>query len=64
MSKATVPWAGWSDYNLTSMNRWEQVPPNKDSARFHPNLDFWRIGNKVVAGTEAPFWIGYEFDVG
>ncbi|KAI6176686.1 hypothetical protein M3Y97_00825900 [Aphelenchoides bicaudatus] len=43
MTKASVPWAGWSDYNLTAMNRWEQIPPNSDSARFHPNLDFWRV---------------------
>lgn len=63
MTKASVPWAGWSDYNLTAMSRWEQVPSNPDSARFHPNLDFWRVGNKVVAGTEAPYWVGYEFDV-
>uniref|UniRef100_A0A914YSE8 Uncharacterized protein n=1 Tax=Panagrolaimus superbus TaxID=310955 RepID=A0A914YSE8_9BILA len=63
MTKASVPWAGWSDYNLTAMARWEQVPSNPDSARFHPNLDFWRVGNKVVAGTEAPYWVGYEFDV-
>uniref|UniRef100_A0AC34GQ50 Uncharacterized protein n=1 Tax=Panagrolaimus sp. ES5 TaxID=591445 RepID=A0AC34GQ50_9BILA len=62
MTKASVPWAGWSDYNLTAMARWEQVPSNPDSARFHPNLDFWRVGNKVVAGTEAPYWVGYEFD--
>ncbi|KAI6241616.1 hypothetical protein M3Y99_00322000 [Aphelenchoides fujianensis] len=41
MSKASVPWAGWSDYNLTAMNRWEQI----------------------IAGTEAPYWVGYEFDV-
>ncbi|KAE9555105.1 hypothetical protein FO519_001680 [Halicephalobus sp. NKZ332] len=63
MTKASVPWAGWSDYNMTAMSRWEQVPSNPDSARFHPNLDFWKIGNKVVAGTEAPYWVGYEFDV-
>ncbi|KAI6235749.1 hypothetical protein M3Y95_00084400 [Aphelenchoides besseyi] len=63
MSKASVPWAGWSDYNLTAMNRWEQVPANADSARFHPNLDFWRVGTKIIAGTEAPYWVGYEFDV-
>ncbi|EGT43206.1 hypothetical protein CAEBREN_11287 [Caenorhabditis brenneri] len=63
MSKASVPWAGWSDYNLTAMSRWEQVPANPDSARFHPNLDFWKVGNRIVAGTEAPYWVGYEFDV-
>ncbi|VDN23805.1 unnamed protein product [Cylicostephanus goldi] len=63
MTKSGVPWAGWSDYNLTSMAKWEQIPPNPDSARFHPNLDFWKIGNKILAGTEAPYWIGYEFDV-
>ena len=27
-------------------------------------MDFWRIGQRVIAGTEAPYWIGYEFDVG
>ncbi|CAJ0949347.1 unnamed protein product, partial [Mesorhabditis belari] len=63
MSKSSVPWAGWSDYNLTAMARWEQVPANTDSARFHPNLDFWKVGNRVIAGTEAPYWVGYEFDV-
>uniref|UniRef100_A0A1I7WBB7 PKD_channel domain-containing protein n=1 Tax=Heterorhabditis bacteriophora TaxID=37862 RepID=A0A1I7WBB7_HETBA len=63
MSKASVPWAGWSNYNLTAMSRWEQVPVNPDSARFHPNLDFWKVGNRIVAGTEAPYWVGYEFDV-
>ena len=63
MTKASVPWAGWSDYNLTAMARWEQVPSNPDSARFHPNLDCWRGGNKIIAGTEAPYWVGYEFDV-
>ncbi|CAB3400403.1 unnamed protein product [Caenorhabditis bovis] len=63
MSKANVPWAGWSDYNLTAMSRWEQVPANPDSARFHPNLDFWKVGNRIIAGTEAPYWVGYEFDV-
>ncbi|CAJ0572065.1 unnamed protein product, partial [Mesorhabditis spiculigera] len=63
MSKSSIPWAGWSDYNLTAMARWEQVPSNPDSARFHPNLDFWKIGNRVIAGTEAPYWVGYEFDV-
>ncbi|CAD5222417.1 unnamed protein product [Bursaphelenchus xylophilus] len=63
MTKASVPWAGWSDYNLTAMGKWEQVPANQDSARFHPNLDFWRVGNKIIAGTEAPYWVGYEFDV-
>ncbi|VDD93969.1 unnamed protein product [Enterobius vermicularis] len=63
MSKASVPWAGWSDYNLTAMSRWEQVPANPDSARFHPNLDFWKVGKRVLAGTEAPYWVGYEFDV-
>ena len=25
MSKASVPWAGWSDYNITAMSKWEQV---------------------------------------
>ncbi|KIH54798.1 hypothetical protein ANCDUO_15054, partial [Ancylostoma duodenale] len=39
------------------------IPPNPDSARFHPNLDFWKVGNRILAGTEAPYWIGYEFDV-
>uniref|UniRef100_A0AC35U8D3 Carotenoid oxygenase n=1 Tax=Rhabditophanes sp. KR3021 TaxID=114890 RepID=A0AC35U8D3_9BILA len=63
MSKGSVPWAGWSDYNLTAMTKWDQVPPNPDATKFHPNLDFWKIGNKVVAGTEAPYWVGYEFDV-
>uniref|UniRef100_A0A915DB20 Methyltransferase FkbM domain-containing protein n=1 Tax=Ditylenchus dipsaci TaxID=166011 RepID=A0A915DB20_9BILA len=63
MTKASVPWAGWSDYNLTAMAKWEQIPNNADSARFHPNLDFWRVGNKLIAGTEAPYWVGYEFDV-
>ncbi|EYC34593.1 hypothetical protein Y032_0001g485 [Ancylostoma ceylanicum] len=63
ITKSGVPWAGWSDYNLTAMSRWEQIPPNPDSARFHPNLDFWRVGNRILAGTEAPYWIGYEFDV-
>ncbi|VDO70789.1 unnamed protein product [Haemonchus placei] len=63
MSKSNVPWAGWSDYNLTAMSRWEQIPSNPDSARFHPNLDFWRIGKRILAGTEAPYWIGYEIDV-
>ncbi|VDM75421.1 unnamed protein product [Strongylus vulgaris] len=24
MTKSGVPWAGWSDYNLTSMSKWEQ----------------------------------------
>jgi hypothetical protein len=63
MSKSSVPWAGWSDYNLTAMSRWEQVPSNSNAARFHPNLDFWKVGNKIVAGTEAPYWVGYEFNV-
>ncbi|VDL70728.1 unnamed protein product [Nippostrongylus brasiliensis] len=63
MSKSNVPWAGWSDYNLTAMSRWEQVPSNPDSARFHPNLDFWKVGKRILAGTEAPYWIGYEIDV-
>ncbi|KAI3413938.1 hypothetical protein GPALN_011411 [Globodera pallida] len=63
MSKASVPWAGWSHYNLSAMARWEQVPPNPDAARFHPNLDFWRIGRRIIAGTEAPYWVGYEFDI-
>ncbi|CAI5454457.1 unnamed protein product [Caenorhabditis angaria] len=63
MSKASVPFAGWSDYNLTAMSKWEQVPANPDSARFHPNLDFWKVGNRIIAGTEAPYWVGYEFDV-
>lgn len=63
MSKSSVPWAGWSDYNLTAMTRWEQVPTNSNSARFHPNLDFWKIGTKIVAGTEAPYWVGYQFNV-
>ncbi|KAH7719753.1 Protein F49E10.2 a [Aphelenchoides avenae] len=63
MTKASVPWAGWSDYNRTAMAKWEQVPPNLDAAHFHPNLDFWKIGTKVIAGTEAPQWVGYEFDV-
>ncbi|CAI4223079.1 unnamed protein product [Auanema sp. JU1783] len=63
MSLASVPWAGWSDYNLTAMTRWEQVPGNPNSARFHPNLDFWKVGKRIVAGTEAPHWVGYEFDV-
>lgn len=45
------------------MNKWEQIPINPDMARFHPNLDFWRIGNKIVAGTEAPYWVGYELNV-
>ncbi|RCN42157.1 hypothetical protein ANCCAN_11899, partial [Ancylostoma caninum] len=63
ITKSGVPWAGWSDYNLTAMSRWEQIPPNPDSARFHPNLDFWKVGNRILAGTEAPYWIGYEFDV-
>ncbi|KAI1712705.1 retinal pigment epithelial membrane protein domain-containing protein [Ditylenchus destructor] len=63
MSKASVPWAGWSDYNLTAMAKWDVVPNNIDSARFHPNLDFWRVGTKLIAGTEAPYWVGYEFDV-
>ncbi|VDO60603.1 unnamed protein product [Heligmosomoides polygyrus] len=63
MSKSNVPWAGWSDYNLTAMSRWEQIPINPDSARFHPNLDFWKVGNRILAGTEAPYWIGYEIDV-
>ena len=26
MTKSSVPWAGWSDYNLTAMSRWDQVP--------------------------------------
>ncbi|VDM59251.1 unnamed protein product [Angiostrongylus costaricensis] len=63
ISKSSVAWSGWSDYNLTAMSRWEKVPTNPDSARFHPNLDFWRVGKRILAGTEAPFWIGYEFDV-
>ncbi|KAL3068462.1 hypothetical protein niasHT_030753 [Heterodera trifolii] len=63
MTKASVPWAGWSHYNLSAMARWEQVPANPDAARFHPNLDFWRIGHRIIAGTEAPYWVGYEFDV-
>ncbi|PIO73032.1 retinal pigment epithelial membrane protein [Teladorsagia circumcincta] len=63
MSKSNVPWAGWSDYNLTAMSRWEQIPTNPDSARFHPNLDFWKIGKRILAGTEAPYWIGYEIDM-
>ncbi|EPB77854.1 hypothetical protein ANCCEY_03030 [Ancylostoma ceylanicum] len=25
ITKSGVPWAGWSDYNLTAMSRWEQV---------------------------------------
>jgi hypothetical protein len=50
-------------YKLGCLSTTFQVPTNPDSARFHPNLDFWRIGNKIVAGTEAPYWIGYEFDV-
>lgn len=40
-----------------------QIPANPDSARFHPNLDFWKVGNRIIAGTEAPYWVGYEFDV-
>uniref|UniRef100_A0A1I7Z3C5 Carotenoid oxygenase n=1 Tax=Steinernema glaseri TaxID=37863 RepID=A0A1I7Z3C5_9BILA len=63
MSKSSVPWAGWSDYNVSAMARWEQVPVNPDAARFHPNLDFWRVGKKILAATEAPYWVGYQFDV-
>lgn len=63
MTKSSVPWAGWSDYNVTAMSKWDQIPVNSDSTKFHPNLDFWKIGNKIIAGTEAPYWVGYEFDV-
>ncbi|CEF60755.1 Carotenoid oxygenase family-containing protein [Strongyloides ratti] len=63
MTKSSVPWAGWSDYNVTAMTKWDQIPNNIDSTKFHPNLDFWKIGNKIIAGTEAPYWVGYEFDV-
>ncbi|GMR63020.1 hypothetical protein PMAYCL1PPCAC_33215, partial [Pristionchus mayeri] len=63
MSKSSVPWAGWSDYNISAMARWEQVPNNNEAARFHPNLDFWKVGKRIIAGTEAPYWVGYEFDV-
>lgn len=63
MSQSYVPFVGWSDYNITSINKWDQIEPNSNSARFHPNLDFWKIGKKIIAGTEAPFWVGYEFDV-
>lgn len=45
------------------MAKWEHIPPNNDAARFHPNLDFWKVGHKLIAGTEAPYWVGYEFDV-
>ncbi|KAK6765229.1 hypothetical protein RB195_025242 [Necator americanus] len=62
ITNSGVPWAGWSDYNITAMSRWEQIPPNPDSARFHPNLDFWKVGHRILAGTEAPYWVGYEFD--
>ncbi|TMS36412.1 hypothetical protein L596_003581 [Steinernema carpocapsae] len=63
MTKSSVPWAGWSDYNVSAMARWEQVPANPNAARFHPNLDFWRVGKKILAATEAPYWVGYQFDV-
>uniref|UniRef100_A0A914ZS31 Uncharacterized protein n=1 Tax=Parascaris univalens TaxID=6257 RepID=A0A914ZS31_PARUN len=26
-------------------------------------LDFWRVGKRVVIGTEAPCWVGYGFYV-
>uniref|UniRef100_A0A0N5A412 Carotenoid oxygenase n=1 Tax=Parastrongyloides trichosuri TaxID=131310 RepID=A0A0N5A412_PARTI len=63
ITKSSVPWAGWSDYNVTAMHKWDQVPQNNDATKFHPNLDFWKVGNKIIAGTEAPYWVGYEFDV-
>uniref|UniRef100_A0A0N5BYQ1 Carotenoid oxygenase n=1 Tax=Strongyloides papillosus TaxID=174720 RepID=A0A0N5BYQ1_STREA len=63
MTKSSVPWVGWSDYNVTAMSKWDQIPVNVDATKFHPNLDFWKVGNKVIAGTEAPYWVGYEFDV-
>lgn len=63
MTRSSVPFVGWSDYNITAMNKWDQIPLNSNSAQFHPNLDFWKVGKKIIAGTEAPFWVGYEFDV-
>uniref|UniRef100_A0A0M3HTB4 Lectin_legB domain-containing protein n=1 Tax=Ascaris lumbricoides TaxID=6252 RepID=A0A0M3HTB4_ASCLU len=63
MSQASVPWQAWSDYNRTAMAKWAQIPPNDHAPRFHPNLDFWKVGKRVIAGTEAPSWVGYGFDV-
>lgn len=63
MSQSYVPFVGWSDYNITAKNIWDQINFNSNSAQFHPNLDFWKVGKKIIAGTEAPFWVGYEFDV-
>lgn len=63
MSKASVTWPGWSDYNHVAMSKWEQVPSNPDQTYTNPNVDFWKIGTTVVAGTEVPLWVGYEFDV-
>ncbi|KAH7706031.1 Protein F49E10.2 a, partial [Aphelenchoides avenae] len=61
MSKASVAWTGWSKYNRETMSQWQQLAPNPDTLYTHPNVDFWKVGAKLVAATEVPQWVGYEF---
>ncbi|KAH7662585.1 Protein F49E10.2 a, partial [Aphelenchoides avenae] len=55
-SKASVAWTGWSRYNREAMLKWQQLPPNPDMLYEHPEVDFWKVGAKIVAATEAPQW--------
>uniref|UniRef100_A0A914EAL4 Uncharacterized protein n=1 Tax=Acrobeloides nanus TaxID=290746 RepID=A0A914EAL4_9BILA len=63
MRKSTVAWdVSFSYQNTTSANLWNKIPKDDDALIISPNVDFWKFGEDIIAGTEKE-WVGYKFDV-
>jgi len=60
-AKTKVAWGTmFSHVNGSAMKMWQQIPYEDD---MNPNIDFWKIGKQIVAGTESFKNFGYMFDL-
>lgn len=62
LSRSTVAWSAIrTPYNVTSADMWNHITGD-NSFRNSPHVDFWKIGNTVLGGTEVVS-VGMKFNV-
>jgi hypothetical protein len=64
MSKSKIAWhTFYSPFNVTAQKEWKSLDVEWPSVETnHPNIDIWKIGKSMVAGTETVN-LGYTFDI-
>lgn len=60
-SQSSIAWnTAFTKVNVSAHKLWEKIQPEVDAPP--PNVDFWKVGNNIIAGTEY-YSVGFTFDL-